>query len=49
MARLLDAVGMTTKGVEQYLRNLPENQRPSKVFAILTSGHENDSRKNSPG
>jgi uncharacterized protein YegL len=50
MTRLLDAVGMTIEGVGQHLRNLPENQRPSKVlFAILTDGHENDSRKYSRG
>lgn len=46
MTRLLDAVGMTIKGVGTNLADLPENKRPSKVvFAILTDGHENDSKE----
>jgi hypothetical protein len=46
MTRLLDAVGMTIKGVGQHFMGMREEDRPSKVvFAILTDGHENDSRE----
>ncbi len=46
MTRLLDAIGLTIKGVGQHLADTPEYKRPSKVvFAILTDGHENDSRE----
>lgn len=46
MTRLLDAVGNTINIVGKYLANKPEHERPSKVvFAILTDGHENDSRE----
>ena len=46
MTRLLDAVGRTIVTVGKYLADMSEYKRPSKVvFAILTDGHENDSRE----
>jgi len=46
MTRLLDAVGNTINRVGKHLSAMDEYQRPSKVvFAILTDGHENDSRE----
>jgi len=43
---LYDAVGSTIDRVGQKLAALPESQRPGKVvFAILTDGEENSSRR----
>lgn len=46
MTALNDAVGRTVVSVGESLRDLPEDQRPSKVvFVILTDGQENASRE----
>lgn len=43
---LYDAVGTTINRVGDWLKGLPEDQRPGKViFAIVTDGFENSSRK----
>ena len=43
---LLDAMGRTIKGLGRHLASMPEADRPSKVlFATLTDGHENSSRR----
>ena len=46
MTRLLDAIGRAINTVGSHLDGMSEYERPSKVvFAILTDGHENDSRE----
>jgi len=46
MTALLDAIGRTIEDVGRRLSNIPEELRPSKIiFAILTDGEENSSRK----
>ena len=41
---LLDAIGVTIQDVDAFLKELPENERPSVVIVIQTDGAENSSR-----
>ena len=43
---LLDAIGQTINHIGNYLKNLPESERPEKVIiGIITDGEENASRE----
>lgn len=46
MTALLDATGRAIVETGEFLANLPEDQRPSKViFCVVTDGHENSSHE----
>lgn len=49
MTALLDAVGLTIEAVSARHAGLPEADKPSVIFAILTDGMENSSRRFSKG
>lgn len=43
---LLDAIGVALVKTGETLRNLPEHERPGKVyFVVVTDGHENSSKE----